>query len=287
VVQGLIVGPRIIASGPAITTTRGHLHYLGMEADSADELIKAGRQVIKAGADYVKVCVTGGNMTPGSNAYLPQYDVRALSALVEDAHRLGRKVAGHAHGAAGIRIAAEAGIDYIEHCSWAVEDGTTDYDRRVVERIVEKGLWIDCTFPGVQRLMLPASAEDAVSMARLRANVDVFRVMMRDGLPCMVSSDNGVRNTRFEEFAQTVEVAVNGCSLTPMQAIGCVTREPAKALGFGQDLGTLESGKVADLIAVRGDPLVDVRNLRNVKAVMRGGRILAWEGRLASSLAVN
>jgi imidazolonepropionase-like amidohydrolase len=285
--NGTITGPRIIAAGPAITTTRGHLHYLGMEADSTDELIKAGRQVIKAGADYVKVCVTGGNMTPGSNAYLPQYDVKALTALVEDAHRLGRRVAGHAHGAAGIRVAVEAGIDYIEHCSWAREDGQTDYDRGAVERIVDKGLWIDCTFPGVQRLLLPVSPEDEEGLSQLRANVAVFRQMMREGLPCIVSSDNGVRNTRFEEFAQTVEVAVVGCQLSPMQAIGLATREPAKALGLGQEIGTLEAGKVADLVVVDGNPLADIRALRNVKAVMRGGRMVAWQGRLAPNQTVN
>ena len=287
VASGLVVGPRILAAGPAITTTRGHLWYLGMEADSGDEVLKAGRRLVKAGADFIKICVTGGNMTAGSNSYLPQYSVDVLRALVEDAHRLGVKVVGHVHGTPGIRAAVAAGIDDVEHCTWVGEDGGTDYDRDVAQEMMEKGIHVGLTFTGVQRMLLPSAdtpeVEQGRQLERLQENVAVFRTLLADGVSAVVSSDAGVRNTRFEDFAQSLEVMAKGCGATPVQAIAAATRLAAESLGLAREIGTLEVGKVADMVAVDGDPLRDLRALRHVRAVIRGGRVVFWNGRLALS----
>ena len=116
--DGYIAGPRILASGPPITTTSGHLWALGYEADTAEEGKRAVRRLVKERADFIKVCATGGGMTPGSNVGRAQYPVEDLRAMAEDAHRLDRHVAAHAHGTEGLARAVAAGIDTIEHVSW-------------------------------------------------------------------------------------------------------------------------------------------------------------------------
>jgi imidazolonepropionase-like amidohydrolase len=113
---GLARGPRLLVSGAPITTTGGHCHFLGGEADGELELRKAVRERVKAGCDWIKVMATGGNMTRGTNTLAPQYTVAELAAVVDDAHRLRRRVTAHCHGTAGIRNAVVAGVDTIEHC---------------------------------------------------------------------------------------------------------------------------------------------------------------------------
>ncbi|MHB1131862.1 MAG: amidohydrolase family protein, partial [Chloroflexota bacterium] len=275
IADGVVVGPRVLAAGPAITTSAGHLHFLGARADSKEEAVRTARRLVEQGVDFVKVCVTGGNMTAGSNSLRCQYDVETLTALVADVHRLGRQVAVHAHGVDGIAAAVAAGVDTIEHCSWAGEDGDT-YDPLVAKRLHESGRYVTFTFTGILRQLL-----DEQGAAALRAKTAVHRRMLADSLPLMVASDGGVRLTGFRDFARSVEVLVQGCGATPAEALRSVTVSPAEALKLSGDLGTLECGKIADLVAVAGDPLVDVRDLRRVRAVLRGGRTVVWDGRLA------
>jgi imidazolonepropionase-like amidohydrolase len=115
--EGIIPGPRIVHSGTPITTTAGHCYFFGLEAQGMTDLQRAVRQLHKAGIDFVKVMVTGGDLTPGSNVRAAQYSQSELCALADDAHRLGYRIAGHAHGTEGIRRAVRAGFDTIEHCS--------------------------------------------------------------------------------------------------------------------------------------------------------------------------
>ena len=137
----IIAGPRILASGPPITTTAGHIWRLGYEADSVTEVRRAVRRLVKEGVDFIKVCATGGRGTPGSVIGRAQYSTDELRAIVEDAHRLGRHVATHALGTEGIRRAVEAGIDTIEHCAWLDLDGETlAFDEAVVESMAVQGL---------------------------------------------------------------------------------------------------------------------------------------------------
>jgi imidazolonepropionase-like amidohydrolase len=282
--EGIILGPRILASGPPITTTAGHLHFLGLTADSRDEVLKAGRVLVEAGVDFIKVCASGGNMTPGSNAYAAQYSAETLTALVVDAHRLGLQVVAHAQSADAIRYAAQAGADSIEHCAWLGENGSVEYDETTMDAIVEKGLYVGFTFPGIFRALLPTSKERDPSQARrleeLQEKVAVYRRMLSAGALALVSSDAGVRLTRFEDFAQSLEVMLSGCGATPLEVITAATRRPAQAMGLGHKIGTLEAGKMADMVAVDGDPFDDIRALRRVRAVIRGGRVVVWQGRL-------
>lgn len=283
---GLARAPRILACGPAVTTTAGHLHYLGLEADTRQELLKAVRGLAKAGVDFVKVCATGGNMTAGSNGAAPQYTAAELALLVEDAHRLGLPVAAHALGTPGIRNAVEAGVDFIEHCTWLGSDGGVDYDESIVELLVRKQLHVGFTFSGVNRSLLPASGlalrEGRRALEELQEKVATYRRMMAAGVQPLVSSDGGVRLTPFGEFASSLAVLVIGCGCSPLQAIAAATSVPAQALGLGRDLGTIEEGKIADLLVVEGDPAEDVRALSRVKAVYQSGRLVVSQGQLVA-----
>ena len=120
--SGVVRGPRLVACGMPITTTAGHCHFLGLVADTTDELVRAVRRQAQAGADSIKVMATGGRLTPGSNASEAQYSAEQLRLVVEDAHRLGRRVAMHVLGTSGIRNAVAAGADTLEHLSWLQGD---------------------------------------------------------------------------------------------------------------------------------------------------------------------
>ncbi|MCL4466365.1 MAG: amidohydrolase family protein [Chloroflexi bacterium] len=280
IAKGMVTGPTVLASGPAITTTAGHLHFLGATADTADELVKQARRLIEAGADFIKVCLTGGNMTAGTNPYACQYELADLARLVKDVHRLGRQVAVHAHATAGIKLAVRAGVDFVEHCSWASADGGSAYDEETVRRLADGPQYATFTFVGIQRALLPDASGKGGDLARLRENLAVHRRMVAEGVKFSVASDAGVRLTPFSGFAQTLEVAVRGADLDPLAAIQAATKAPAEALGLGNTLGTLEVGKAADFVAVVDNPLTDVRALRHVEAVVKGGQLAVWQGRL-------
>ena len=137
--RGGIAGPRLICSGPVITTTAGHLWWSGIECDTVDELRRTARTLVKHGVDFIKLMGTGGTATPGSNPEGSQYDAAGLKALADDAHRVGKKVAVHVHGVEATRIAVEVGIDTLEQVPFRAHGGI-EYDERFVDEIIRKGL---------------------------------------------------------------------------------------------------------------------------------------------------
>jgi imidazolonepropionase-like amidohydrolase len=145
--SGIVPGPHLMVAGTPITTTGGHCHMFGTEADSLDEVLTALRGQVKLGADWIKIMSTGGRFTPRTNPRMPQYPVEALRAAVVDAERLGVRVAAHCHAASGVRNCVEAGVHNLIHASWMSEDpeGGYDYDPAVADEIAEKGLYVDPT----------------------------------------------------------------------------------------------------------------------------------------------
>jgi imidazolonepropionase-like amidohydrolase len=267
--EGMVAGPRIVASGAPITTTGGHCYYLGLEAEGIDAVRRALREMHRAGADFIKVMVTGGGGTPGSNVRASQFTREELRAMAEDAHRLGKRIAGHVHGTQGIAWAAEAGFDSLEHCSWLALEGVgRDYDERVAEQIVRQGVYVCRTIAGFERWGL----EELGPGHRAWEDFRVLRNMVHAGVRLIAGTDAGIDQTDFQGLAATLETMVGLGEMTAAQALDAATRAAAEALGLGGEIGTLEVGKRADLIAVRGNPLEDVRSLREVKAVMRDGR---------------
>ena len=273
--SGLVNGPRIVSCGAPITTTAGHCYYLGLEADGVDGVQKAVRQMHKAGADFIKVMVTGGGITRGSNTRASQFSQAELDALTQDAHRLGKRVAGHVHGTQGIQRAVDAGFDTLEHVSWLAAQGQgRDYDRRVVDRMLKQGTMVCRTIAGFERVPI----EDATPEHRFWPDYEMLRNMVRDGLKLAAGTDSGIDLTPISGYAYTLETMAGLGGMTFSAVLDAATRSAAEAIGLSDQVGTLEKGKRADLIAVSGNPLEDLRALRQVDFVVRDGKIAAQDG---------
>jgi imidazolonepropionase-like amidohydrolase len=270
IASGAFLGPRILSCAMPITTTAGHLHYCGAEADSTPELRKTVRAFAKAGVDFIKVCATGGANTPRSNIYTPQYSLEELSALVNDAHRLGLHVASHALSREGIAVSVEAGVDTVEHCTWFSPEGV-DYDSAIVARMIERGTYSGYNFSGPFEEAVdhagqlnPALLDDATAALR--------RQMRDEGAPFFVTTDAGIPRMRHGLFPLSVEVAAFHMGLSPSDALAAATCEPAKAFG-ANEIGSLEVGKRADMLVLNRDPLADLSALRDMRAVLRDGAV--------------
>jgi imidazolonepropionase-like amidohydrolase len=271
--RGVIPAPRIIAAGSAITTTGGHCWFFGLEADSEDDLRRAVRGQVKAGADYIKIMATGGALTPRTNPVAPQYTQAQLEAVVEEATRLANlRISAHCHGTAGVLYAARAGVTTIEHCSFQTPSGYV-YDDEAASAVLDANCYV-CPTIGIAERASQAVPDDhrlavmkRVMMPQRLANL---RRLHHLGVPFISGSDAGVTLTPFEDFAYNVTILVDHVGLTPHQALQTTTTLAAEALGR-PDLGALEAGRAADLIAVRGNPLESIHAIWDVELVIARG----------------
>ena len=285
--SGRVPGPRLLVCGAPITTTGGHLNWCGLRADSRDEVIRAARQMVQAGADFIKVMATGGMMTPGSQAGHSQYDLETLRDLVTDSHRLRRHVAAHVLGSDGCRDAIDAGVDTLEHCSWLTPDGIrgqSAMDEEAVERVDAAHQSVHMTLAAMNRTpfrdLAHLDALPADERERIRAAGANFRYMRERGVPHVVSTDAGVIDTPFHEFPLSVVSAVVALDTTPVDSVHLVTGAAARAIGLGGLTGELVPGRQADLLVVDGDAAENICNIARTVSVYLGGREVARKRRL-------
>lgn len=281
IANGLAPGPRLLVSGPPVTTTRGHLWVCGAEADTADEGRKVVRRLVKEDVDFVKVMATGGRMTPGSNAGRAQFSADELRAMVEDAHRLGRHVAAHCLGVEGMRYAVEAGVDTIEHGNWLDESGEKHaFDEALARRMAAQGTYRNmATQPDRELAELPLNRPLTEQQRRrlevLQERWYWFRKGIELGIPSFFSTD--AIYGQWEEACTdlpwlTVLIGERG-GIERYEALRMVTDVPARAIGLGNEVGALAPGRVADLLVVKGNPLESLRALLVVEAVYQEGRL--------------
>ena len=274
--EGEHLGPRILASGPAIGSTGGHMDcsLLAPEfnyraegiADGRDAVIRKTREVIKYGADVVKVAVTGGILSKGTLPSAGQYSDEELRAIVEEAHRLGRKVAAHAHGADGLRQAVRAGVDSIEHGSLIDDEGIRLMKARRTYLVptLYAGDWL------LKNVTPPQVTQDMLDKARQMlplARAHIARAV-KAGVKVALGTDSSVYPHGQNGHELLALVAIG---LTPLAALQAATIGAAELLGWGDRVGSLQRGYFADLIAVPGDPLAHIELLGNVPIVMKGG----------------
>ena len=262
---GLAVGPRILASGMPITTTAGHLHWCGLRADGEDGVRRATREMIEAGADFIKMMATGGYMTQGSNPRMPQYTTQEMTIVVEEAHRLGRHVGAHVLSAEGVRRTLQAGVDTLEHCLWHRPGSGDEYDLDAVANMAKMGHYVTLA-RGV-----PEIGSDE-SLAKARESYAPWRDMIARGVKMILATDAGVPGVRCDRLPEVVISAVSLLDITPMEAIAACTRISAEALWVANEVGTLEPGKKADIVVLDANPLEDIRNLRAVNSVFMDGK---------------
>jgi imidazolonepropionase-like amidohydrolase len=279
--DGGLAGPRLVCSGPVLTSTAGHLWWSGIECDTVDDLRRGVRTLVKHGVDCIKLMGSGGNATPGSNPEAAQYDAAGFHAVADDAHRMGKKVAAHVHGVGSIRMAVEAGIDTLEHVPFRAH-GRIEYDDLLVDAIVSRGLIVSLAMPATwYRLRAEDMREARTHPGHLwDTRYETIRNMHAAGVKLVVSSDSGSTGTRIDELPVLMEFLVKGVQLPAIDVLYGATGLAAEALGLADRLGTLQPGKLADLVIVDGDPLRDIAALQRVHMVVKGGEVLIRDGQM-------
>ena len=275
--SGTMVGPRVIASGCGITTTGGHLWFNGLEADGEVEVRRAVRAQAKAGADFIKVFATGGNTTPGTNALAAQYTEAEMCALTEEARRLGKRVASHAHGTPGVYTSIAARVTTIEHCTFLQPTGV-QYEPEQARRIADAGIYVCPTvFQGRSKLF-PRDPEqltppDRDFLEQREVRFRMLRQMVEQNIRIVSGSDAGVAFNTFSDYPADLILTVEGADLSPVFVLKSATSVAAEALGR-DDLGVIAPGKAADLLVVQGNPLQDMRALTQPTLVVSRGRVV-------------
>ncbi len=276
--DGDVVGPRIVASGPAMGITGGHcdenllppaFHFQGGGvADGIEAVQHKVREIIKYGADVIKICATGGVLSKGDDPNASQYTLEEMKAIVTDAHRLGRKVAAHAHGAEGVRWASEAGVDSIEH-GHLMDDAAIATLKKNGTYLVPTLFLGEYMEKNMDRSDIPEYSKQKMRdvIAQMRKNTGkafAAGVKVAFGTDAAVYP-HGLNAGEFHVYVQL--------GMTPLASIQTATINAADLLGPKFQVGSLEPGKFADVIAVDGDPTKDVTILEHVKFVMKSGAV--------------
>jgi imidazolonepropionase-like amidohydrolase len=276
--DGDVIGPRIVASGPALGITGGHcdenllppaFHFQAEGvADGVEAVQHRVREVIKYGADVIKICATGGVLSKGDDPNASQYTLEEMKAIVADAHRLGRRVAAHAHGAEGVRWASEAGVDSIEHGHLM--------DDAAIATLKKNGTYLVPTLFLGEYMEKNMDRSDVPEYSKQKMR-DVIAAMRKNtgkafaaGVKVAFGTDAAVypHGLNAGEFHVYVQLG-----MTPLAAIQTATINASDLLGPKYLVGALEPGKWADVVAVDGDPTKDVTILEHVKFVMKSGAV--------------
>ena len=272
--DGVIPGPRTLAAGLAICMTGGHAWFIGRQADGPVEVVKAVREQIDKGADVIKLIATGGVLTPGAFPGSPQLTFEELQAAVEEAARAGRRTAAHAHSAEGMKNAIRAGVHSIEHGTLLDDDAVKLFllhktflvpTLSAIQSGVEHGKRGGMPDQAFQKVVMLGNGQKVSFQKAVKAGVRI--AMGTDaGTPFNPHGRNGQELRRMVEFG-----------LPPVEAIRAATSSASTLLGLDHEIGSVEPGKLADLIVVDGNPLEDIALLENpnrIVTVIQGGKIV-------------
>jgi imidazolonepropionase-like amidohydrolase len=276
--RGELTGPDILACGSPITTTRGHCHWLGLIADTYEEVERAAQRMLAEDADFLKVMATGGNMTASSDPMKAQYDARTLVRIADIGRAANKHAAAHVLSRSALPSVVAARYRTIEHCDWRVEEYRYEFDPELAKRIVDQNQYVGLTMSGLaRRAFLPqVKTFDIGPVKRMDARFACERRMIDFGIRYTIHSDAGVRLCPIDRFALGLRAAEVELKLTPTEILRAATSTAAEAIGL-PDRGVLQTGKRADLIVVEGDPTRDLQALDRIRAVMKAG---AWYHRV-------
>jgi len=279
---GDVPGPRMLVSGPPLSITGGHCDndllpyeyhaFSDGAADGIEAVQHKTREIIKYGADVIKICATGGVLSKGDDPNASQYTLEEMKAIVADAHRLGRKVAAHAHGAQGVIWASEAGVDSVEH-GHLMNDAAIATLKKNGTYLVPTLYLVDWQRENAATANLPDFAKHKMEMVSQVGKANAKKAF-EAGVKIGMGTDAAVYPHGLNAHELAVYVSLG---MTPLQAIQTATLNDADLLGWSDKIGTIEPGKWADIIAVDGDPLHDIVTLQHVKFVMKGGEVVKNE----------
>ena len=275
VAKGIIPGPRMLVSGQVICMTGGHGWTMGREADGPDDVRKAAREQIKSGADIVKLMATGGVMTPGVEPGAAQFTEEELRAGIEEAHKAGRRTATHAQGSQGILNALKAGIDSIEHGFYFTEEIVSIMIERSVPMIPTISALFHIVRNGVEA-GIPAYAVEKANRVK-EAHLESIKLAKKSGVAVAMGTDAGTPFNMHGANLWEAKLLVEQAGFSTMDALRAGTEISAKVLGWEDRLGTIEEGKYADLVVVKGNPLEDIDLLidqDSFTTIMKGGEVV-------------
>lgn len=264
-------GPRLIVANRPITLTGGHCWFMGGECDDIEGVRKMVRLHHKMGADCIKVMSTGGFMTAGSAPWHAQFSAAELQVAVEEAHRLGKKVAAHGHGSEGIARAVAAGVDTIEHCSFAREGGEAAFEPEIADAIAEAGIAV-CPTINLNAVRRGDEATD-----RFTRRLGGLR---ERGVRIIAGADAGINNAPHRDYISGLQ-AMATLGMPDREVLLAATIHAAQALGVDAITGSIDVGKDADLIAVLGDPTAAIGSLHDLSMVLARG--VAYQPEFARS----
>jgi imidazolonepropionase-like amidohydrolase len=277
-------GARVVACGQAITVTGGHVWYLGGEADGVDGVRRKVREMVKLGADFIKVMASGGG-TVGTQSWNPSFSQAELDALVDEAHRFDRKATAHCLCARSIEMAIDAGFDQLEHAGFIADrSGRQVYEPAVAAKLAKSGIPVTGTLAVGGAVLRELRAKPSLSeteaafLARWEKsaaqNLDQFRKLREAGVKFVAGTDAGWRFTRFDDLPLEMTLMQEG-GMTAMETIVAATGYAAEVIDINNETGSLKPGLAADVLVVDGDPLADLAALRDVRLVMQAGKVKA------------
>jgi imidazolonepropionase-like amidohydrolase len=280
--DGVFQGPRLLVAGPVVCPTGGHGFWTGVEADGPVGVRAAVRQLFKENVDFIKLTATGGG-TAGTVRHRGTFTVEEIAAAASEADQHESYATAHVHGIEGIVRCLDAGIQMLEHCTFVGDDGLEHFDRALAERIRDQGVPVVPTVQvngreseseGLEEVMasLP-EAEQRTWTRRLESfkrRVELVGQLHESGVILLMGSDGGGRPARIDDLAYGLELHVRA-GVPPMEVIRSSTSLAAEWLGIGDETGSLETGKDADLIAFPGNPLNDIKAVAATDLVVSQG----------------
>jgi imidazolonepropionase-like amidohydrolase len=259
--RGLLPGPRLVISGWALTAPHGHMaHEFSRIVEGPEDMRQAVRTNLRHGVDFIKLLITGSRATRWTQPRTTYFSKEEIEIAIDEAHRAGRTVTAHCHGGDGLLWALDAGIDCLEHASNVTDDEIARIAAAGIPVVVTLGVYFDAHDP-------PPEALDNIH-PRYQPSFEGIGKAYRAGVPIVVGADtrHGPNNLVFELLC------LRKCGLSNEDLLLAATRRAAEVCGLHEEIGTLETGKLADVVIVDGNPLDDVEALRNVKLVLKGGQ---------------
>jgi imidazolonepropionase-like amidohydrolase len=281
--MGITVGPRLVLTGRPLAIIGGHLSYFGSPATGPTECRAQVRQLIKEGADFIKVTATGGS-TRTSMRYHASFNLDELSAITDEVHKFGKHVVAHCASSDGLINALDAGVDTIVHAIHADSDGTYRYRPELTERIIEQGIFVNPTLHAIRHQMwfleakldsdslTPKEQADLDELKYVYGNHEDFVGRMREaGVTMVAGSDSAWLNYKMGEFQHELE-GMTTVGFSPLEVLTAATSDSARSCRIDGETGSLVEGKRGDVIIIDGDPSADIAAMWNVTDVFQDGK---------------